>query len=97
MLLISRAEVEALLDVRALLAALERAFVDYSAGRCHVPARIAARAPAGILGAMPGYVPGSGLAVKLVAVFPQADPSHQALVALFDERDGTPLALMDGT
>ena len=67
MLLISRAEVERLLDVPALLSALERGFVDWSAGRCDVPARIAARAPEGLLGAMPGYVPGSGLAVKLVA------------------------------
>jgi len=50
---------------------------------------------------MAGYVPGVALEVKLVSVFPgnhgHGVPSHQGLIALFDEKDGTPLALMDGT
>jgi ornithine cyclodeaminase/alanine dehydrogenase-like protein (mu-crystallin family) len=50
---------------------------------------------------MAGYVPGVALEVKLVSVFPGNHghdvPSHQALIALFNEADGTPLALMDGT
>jgi ornithine cyclodeaminase/alanine dehydrogenase-like protein (mu-crystallin family) len=50
---------------------------------------------------MVGYMPGAGLAAKLVSVFPQNDqrglPSHQAFITMFDEHDGTPLALMDGT
>jgi ornithine cyclodeaminase/alanine dehydrogenase-like protein (mu-crystallin family) len=41
------------------------------------------------------------LETKLVSVFPENDargiPSHQGLIALFDESDGTPIALMDGT
>jgi ornithine cyclodeaminase/alanine dehydrogenase-like protein (mu-crystallin family) len=49
---------------------------------------------------MPGYVPGVALEVKLVSVFPgnheHALPSHQGLIALFDESNGTPLAIMDG-
>jgi ornithine cyclodeaminase/alanine dehydrogenase-like protein (mu-crystallin family) len=53
------------------------------------------------MGAMVGYVPGAGLEAKLVSVFPQnhqrGAPSHQAVIVLFDEEDGTPLALMDGT
>jgi ornithine cyclodeaminase/alanine dehydrogenase-like protein (mu-crystallin family) len=53
------------------------------------------------MGAMAGYVPGVALEVKLVSVFPgnhaRGLPSHQALIALFDEHDGTPLAVMDGT
>ncbi|MCA1825853.1 MAG: ornithine cyclodeaminase family protein [Myxococcales bacterium] len=97
MLTLTRADVERLLDLDQLVSALERGFVDYSAGRCDVPPRTAARAPDGLLGSMPGYVPGSGLAVKLVSVFPRAEPSHQALIAIFDEKDGTPLAVMDGT
>src|SRR5712691_7622827 len=87
MLLIDRNEVERLLDPDAMIAALERGFVEYSAGRCHVPPRIGARSARGLVGAMPGYVPGVGLEVKLVAVFPanQGKPTHQGLIALFDE------------
>jgi len=55
----------------------------------------------GLLGVMPGYIPEVALETKLVSVFPENDargiPSHQGLIALFDEKDGTPVALMDGT
>jgi ornithine cyclodeaminase/alanine dehydrogenase-like protein (mu-crystallin family) len=57
---------------------------------------VAAFAPAGLLAAMPGYVDGV-LAAKLVALFPDHEPSHQALIAVFDATTGTPLAVMDGT
>lgn len=101
MLLLSRAEVERLLDLPAMLTALEHGFVEYSAGRCQVPPRVGARSASGIMAAMPGYVPGPGLEVKLVSVFPgnreRGKPSHQALIAIFDEHHGSPVALMDGT
>ena len=49
---------------------------------------------------MPGYLEGI-LETKLVSVFPHNHdrglPSHQALIALFDAVNGTPLAIMDGT
>ncbi|HEV8166159.1 MAG TPA: ornithine cyclodeaminase family protein, partial [Actinomycetota bacterium] len=71
-----------------------------SAGRASVPPRIAARAELGILGAMPVYLPGVALGAKLVTVFPgnhaRALPSHQGLIVLFGEEDGTPAAVMDG-
>jgi alanine dehydrogenase len=55
----------------------------------------------GMMGSMPGYVPGVALEVKLVSVFPGNEqhslPSHQGLIALFDEGNGAPLAIMDGT
>ncbi len=100
-LFLSQADVRRLLDVDALLDALEQVFIELSAGRASVPARISAQVPgAGILLAMPGYV-GSILEVKLVSVFPgnhdKGLPSHQALIAVFDENTGTPKALMDGT
>ena len=94
--MLSREDVERLLDVDVLLERLERAFVELSAGRASVPPRVAAFAPAGLLGAMPGYVDGV-LAAKLVALFPNHEPSHQALIAVFDPETGTPLAVMDGT
>jgi ornithine cyclodeaminase/alanine dehydrogenase-like protein (mu-crystallin family) len=45
---------------------------------------------------MPGYVDGV-LAAKLVTLFPDHEPSHQALIAVFDAETGTPTAVMDGT
>jgi ornithine cyclodeaminase len=95
-LVLAQEQVEALLDVDLLLERLERAFVELSAGRASVPARVAAFAPGGLLAAMPGYVDGV-LAAKLVALFPEHDPSHQALIAVFGAGTGTPEAVMDGT
>jgi ornithine cyclodeaminase/alanine dehydrogenase-like protein (mu-crystallin family) len=96
LLVLSRDDVERLLDVDVLLDRLEHAFVELSAGRTSVPPRVAAFAPHGFLAAMPGYVDGV-LATKLVALFPDAEPSHQALIAVFDPETGTPRAVMDGT
>jgi ornithine cyclodeaminase len=96
MLVLDQEQVAALLDVDLLLERLERAFVELSAGSASVPPRTAAFAPAGLLGAMPGYVDGV-LAAKLVSVFPEHEPSHQALIAVFGADTGTPLAVMDGT
>jgi ornithine cyclodeaminase/alanine dehydrogenase-like protein (mu-crystallin family) len=103
-LVLSRREVEALLDVDALVDALAGAMADLSAGRAVAPNRVAATVPErdGLLAAMPGYVPSSGaLASKLVSLFPEnagsAVPTHQAVIAVFDPADGRPVALLDGT
>ena len=95
-LVLAREQVEALLDVDLLLDRLERAFVELSAGRASVPPRVAAFAPDGFLAAMPGYIDGV-LEAKLVSVFPGHEPSHEALIAVFDAETGTPRAVMDGT
>lgn len=100
MLVLTRTEVESLLDLDALLDALAGAHAALSAGTVSLPPRVAAFAEAdGLLGAMPAHVPGVGLGCKLVSVFPHnvERPSHQALIALFDPETGTPVALMDGT
>jgi len=101
LLVLSQGEVRRLLDLDELLDALATAFGEVSAGRTSVPPRVAARTPDGLLGVMPGYLPGAGLESKLVSVFPHNHdrglPSHQALIALFDEETGSALALMDGT
>ncbi len=101
MLVLSEAEVVSLLDVDELLVALADAFRSLSAGRASVPPRVAALAKDGLLGAMPVALPGVALGAKLVTVFPgnhqRGGRSHQALIALFDEDDGTPRALLDGT
>ena len=104
MLLLSRSEVEELLDLNALIQALAGAMADLSAGRASVPHRVAARVPEreGLLAAMPGYTPSAGaLASKLVTLFPGNAgtplPTHQAVIAVFDADNGRPAALLDGT
>jgi len=101
LLYLSRADVEHLLDVDAMLEALAGALAAYSSGAASAPPRTAVRLDHGLLGVMPGYVPGVALESKLVSVFPGNDerglPSHQGLIALFDEANGAPLAVMDGT
>jgi len=100
MLVLSRAEVEELLDLDELTDALARAHVELSAGAASMPPRIAAFAgDAGLLGAMPAYLPSAGLGCKLVSLFPgNVDrPTHQAEIVVFDPENGSPVALMDGT
>lgn len=89
----------ALSDAGALAQALTCALMAIARGQTSVPPRVAAFAQRGLLGAMPGFVPGLGLAAKLVSVF--EDPqrpgrtSHQGVVVVFDEADGRPLAVLD--
>jgi alanine dehydrogenase len=96
-LVLSQDEVRRLLDLDALIDALADAFAEVSAGAVSVPPRVAAFVPEqGMLAAMPGYAAGV-LETKLVSVFPGHEPSHQALIALFEPGTGTPLAVLDGT
>jgi alanine dehydrogenase len=100
MLVLSRSEVEELLDLDALLDALAAAHAELSAGKASLMPRVGARAgEAGILGAMLGYAPSSALGCKLVTLFPgnRDRPTHQAVIVLVDPETGTPVALMDGT
>jgi alanine dehydrogenase len=102
MLILSRSEVERLLDLDELIEALAAAMSDLSAGRASSPPRVAAQIPerAAFLGAMPARVPSSdALTSKLVSVFPQNTtlPTHQAVIAAFDPQTGEPTAFLDGT
>ena len=104
MIVLTRRDVEALLDLDALIDALAAAMADLSAGRASVPDRVAALVPGqqGFLAAMPGFVPSAGvLMAKLVSLFPRnagrALPIHQAVIAVFDPETGAPAALLDGT
>lgn len=103
MLILDRAQVESLLDMDALIAALAPAMQDLSAGKVSMlPRGIAQVAGKGLLGTMPAYLPASHtLSCKLVNVFPgnavQGLPTHQAVVMLFDADSGSPKAMLDGT
>ena len=101
LLLLNADDVRELIDLPTLFEPLEHALQELSRGTTSVPPRTVARAPGGFLGSMPGYLPGTALEAKLVAVFPgnhdRGLPSHQALIALFDDETGMPLCVMDGT
>jgi ornithine cyclodeaminase len=99
MLVLTRTQVEELLDLDALMGALARAHEELSSGATSMPPRIAALTEKGLLGAMPAYSPSAGLGCKLVTLFPgNSDrPTHQAAIILFDPENGSPIALMDGT
>lgn len=100
MLVLTRADVEELLDLDELLVALSRAHEELSAGAASLPPRVAAFSSHGLLGAMPGFLPAAGLGAKLVSLFPHNRsplPTHQAAIVLFDADTGLVTALMDGT
>ena len=102
MLLLSRSDVEELLDVDELVTSLGPSMADLSAGRASVPPRVAAMVPerAAMLAVMPAFLPSSGaLTTKLVSLFPENRdrPTHQGIICCFDADTGTPLAVMDGT
>ncbi|WP_155370255.1 ornithine cyclodeaminase family protein [Catellatospora vulcania] len=98
-LVLDKEQTRAGLDLLRVLDAVSVALVALSRGEVSAPPRIAAQAPGGLLGAMPAYVPGIGLAAKLVSVFSSPGQSgrssHRGLVALFDEHDGRVRALLD--
>jgi alanine dehydrogenase len=101
LLLLNADDVRELIDLPTLFEPLEHALRELSRGTTSVPPRTVARAPNGFLGSMPGFLPGTALGAKLVAVFPENHdrglPSHQALIALFDLETGMPQCVMDGT
>jgi alanine dehydrogenase len=101
-LILSRAEVERLLDPRELLDALRAGFRDLTAGRIAAPGRNELAMPdeAFLLG-MPGHRDGAQMTVKVVTVFERnlarGLPSHLATIGLYDPETGACTCLMDGT
>lgn len=100
LLLLNQDDVRRLLDPATMLDVLAQGFADLSAGKVSAPGRDGVQTGTGALLAMTGWLPGSPVGVKLVAAFhgnpAHGLPGHQALICLFDEETGTPLAVMDG-
>jgi ornithine cyclodeaminase len=101
-LVLTRADVESVLEADELIDALADAFRDLSSGRASMPQRIAAVSPQGLLATMPAYLPAANaITVKLVTLFEENAgtdlPTHQAVIAVFDPERGNLIALMDGT
>src|ERR1043166_7892703 len=84
-----------------LIPAMEKALIDFSAGRVTQPVRsiISINPPGGFLGLMPALTP-DGLGLKAVTFYPsnvqRGIPTHMAMIFLLDAQTGTPLAIMDG-
>jgi ornithine cyclodeaminase len=103
MLVLSRAEVEGLLDPDELVEAVASALTALSDGTAAMPSRTGVPAArGGFLAVMPAYVPSmEALTTKLVTLFPAnagtALPTHQAVIVSFDPSTGSVEAVMDGT
>ena len=100
MLILTRADVDSLLDPLALLDAVSAGFQALSAGAFEAPPRQAVAADGGSVLTMAGRGAGGPVAVKLVGVFPGnvalgLEP-HPAVICLLDATTGACLALMDG-
>lgn len=92
-------DVRSALGTDALEAALRLGLCAISNGEAVAPPRVSAVGPQGLVGAMPGFVPGLGMAAKLVTVFPgnhaRGLPSHQGVVITFDPETGVMTGLLD--
>ncbi|PBB68973.1 ornithine cyclodeaminase [Mesorhizobium sp. WSM4312] len=101
-LILSEGEVRTCIDLRRLLEALAEGFKALSRGEIVNPARPQLDIPrAGYSLAMPAWMAGMHLSVKIVNVFEgniaRAIPSHLATIHLFDPETGMPVCVMDGT
>ncbi|MFQ6078142.1 MAG: ornithine cyclodeaminase family protein [Thermodesulfobacteriota bacterium] len=105
MWIISRKDLENILTMEEVIAAVEAAFTDYARGKWIIPTRTHFTLPEGIMLYMPSFL-SSGeeaegiLGAKLVSVFsgnPEKGlPLIYGLYLLYDPSTGRPLALIDG-
>ena len=101
MLLLDEEQVRKHLRMADLILAMEKALIDFSAGKVTQPVRqvIAINPPGGFYGMMPALTP-EGLGQKIVTFYPpnaEKDlPTHMATILLNDQKTGAPLAVMDG-
>ncbi len=102
-LFLNEEQVREHLQMAELIPAMEKALIDFSAGKVTQPVRsiisIDVAAATGFLGLMPALTP-DGLGLKAVTFYPSnaecGIPTHMATIFLVDPQTGTPLAIMDG-
>jgi ornithine cyclodeaminase/alanine dehydrogenase-like protein (mu-crystallin family) len=103
-LFLSEEQVRKHLRMADLILAMEKALIEFSAGKVTQPVRsvikVEVAAATGFLGLMPALTP-DGLGLKAVTFYPsnaeRGIPTHMATIFLVDPQTGTPLAIMDGT
>ncbi len=101
-LVLSRREIEGLLNMDEVLRAVERAFGLQAGGKVIQPPKLYLDLPEylGDFRAMPAYIDGNA-GIKWVSVYPnnrkQNLPTVMATIILCDPNTGYPLAIMDGT
>ena len=89
------------LRMEDLIPAMEKALIDFSAGKVTQPVRsvITVDPPGGFFGMMPALTP-KGLGIKIVTFYAtnaeRGIPTHMATIFLVEPETGTPLAVMDG-
>ena len=103
MLVISEAQVKGLLDLDELIAALEHAHIQFSAGRVVMPVRLVVPLPEvqGRITSMPAFMSeGKALGIKIISYFrdnpKQALPPILATISLYSAETGAIEVLMDG-
>jgi ornithine cyclodeaminase/alanine dehydrogenase-like protein (mu-crystallin family) len=100
-LFLNEEQVRKHLRMADLIPAMEKALIDFSAGRVTQPVRsvIKVDPPGGFLGLMPALTV-DGLGLKAVTFYPsnaeRGIPTHMATIFLVDPETGVPLAIMDG-
>jgi ornithine cyclodeaminase/alanine dehydrogenase-like protein (mu-crystallin family) len=101
MLFLDEEQVRKHLQMADLIPAMEKALIDFSAGKVTQPVRsvINVDPPGGFYGMMPALTP-EGLGQKIVTFYPpnaeRGIPTHMATILLNDPQTGAPLAVMDG-
>src|SRR6202163_592809 len=102
LLFLNEEQVRKHLRMEELIPAMEKALIDFSAGKVTQPVRsvITVDPPGGFYGMMPALTP-EGLGQKIVTFYPpnaeRGIPTHMATIFLVDPQTGAPLAVMDGT
>ena len=100
-LFLNEEQVHQHLHMADLIPAMEKALIDFSAGKVTQPVRsvIKVDPPGGFLGLMPALTR-NGLGLKAVTFYPsnteRGIPTHMATIFLVDPQTGSPLAIMDG-
>lgn len=104
MLVLSEKQVQSLIDIEELIAALTQAHIQYSTGKAVMPVRLVVPLPEiqGRITSMPGYLnEDKALGMKVVTYFQdnpkQNLPAILATIMLFSAESGKMIAVMDGS
>jgi alanine dehydrogenase len=104
MLILSESQVQGLIDLDELIAALERAHIQYSTGKAVMPVRLVVPLPQinGRITSMPGFLnEDKALGMKVVTYFQENPkrnlPAILGTILLFSAETGKIIAVMDGS